>query len=388
MLKITKCKTTSLVVLLIAAFAITSLAGLQFVPNVTAAGYTETIGTLDGVPFVVRFPDNWNGRLVVCCRGYSTTPVLDPRTAFYITSAPDFLNRGYAYAASIFAPTGFCIQQGVNSTYQLTKYLVDTYRITGKVFLFGASMGGAVALLLGEKYPNLYSCVLELYGMKDLKDQYQRTARWANLSDAELTAELAALNSSVPPLSSGKPVGGNLTGYRAFLVSSVVAFENETGGTPATKPKAYEDDSPTYHANISIPVITIAGTSDAIVPYYESQMYQTAVANAGRSSLYRLYPVVNGTHGSLAVGLQAAARFDELVALSDQIGEYRGWKVVPFNGRIYVIPPPSATGVVWPQQIGTWDAEYYGKLGKTMVDAAKPAIDECISNCGSKYPTP
>ena len=62
-------------------------------------------------------------------------------------------------------------------------------------------------------------------------------------------------------------------------------------------------------------------------------------------------------------------------------GFYRDWKVVLYEGRIYVAPPQTMTNASPSICIGTWDAEYYGKLGKSVIDAAKPAIDECISNC-------
>ena len=61
-------------------------------------------------------------------------------------------------------------------------------------------------------------------------------------------------------------------------------------------------------------------------------------------------------------------------------GFYRDWKVVLYEGRIYVAPPQTMTNASPSICIGTWDAEYYGKLGKSVIDAAKPAIDECIAN--------
>ena len=62
-------------------------------------------------------------------------------------------------------------------------------------------------------------------------------------------------------------------------------------------------------------------------------------------------------------------------------GVYRDWKVVLYENRIYVCPLQPITGVSTCYCIGAWDAEYYGMLGKTVLDAAKPAIDECISGC-------
>jgi rhodanese-related sulfurtransferase len=60
-------------------------------------------------------------------------------------------------------------------------------------------------------------------------------------------------------------------------------------------------------------------------------------------------------------------------------GYYRDWQVVLCEGRIYIVPPQTMAGVPKIQSPGTWDADYYGKLGWTIVDAARPAIDECIA---------
>jgi dipeptidyl aminopeptidase/acylaminoacyl peptidase len=292
------------------------LAGLHYPVKAITAEYTETIGTLDGAQFVIRIPDIWNGMLVVYCHGYSATTPTSAITSFYNNYISTLLDKGYAVAASTYGTGGFCIQQGMNSTYHLTEYLVDTYNVTGKVFLVGGSMGGAIALLLGEKYPNIYSGVLDLFGMKNMTDQYVTKARWANLSDADLRAELDAL--TVP---ASIYLYGTVQSFRSFVASNVPLFENETGGTPMTTPEAYEDRSPVYHANISIPVITIHGTSDAVVPFYESLMYQTAVANAGHADLYRLYNVTGGEHTSPSIYAEFSTRFDELVAWSNTIPE-------------------------------------------------------------------
>ena len=303
--------------LLVSVFLLSALIGAQFVGKVSAAEYTEYVGTLNGAQFVARFPDDWNGMLVILCRGYTPSGVADIRNTMVWSSASVILDQGFAIAGSTYGSGGFCIQKGVNSTYELTMYIIDTYNVTGKVFLYGMSMGGAVALLLGEKYPNLYSGVLDLFGVKDLKDQYNTKARWANLSDADLTAELTALNISVPP-----PGFASLQAFRNYIAADVPAFELETGGTPATQPIAYEDRSPTYHANITIPVITVHGTADTIVPFYESVLYQTAVANAGHSDLYRLYNITGGWHtGGYVLADEVSARFAELVEWSNIVPE-------------------------------------------------------------------
>jgi hypothetical protein len=67
------------------------------------------------------------------------------------------------------------------------------------------------------------------------------------------------------------------------------------------------------------------------------------------------------------------------VEKGDLQGTYRDWKVFLYQNQIYICPTKPITGVSSCQYIGTYDAEYYARLGKTIIDIAKPAIDECIT---------
>jgi hypothetical protein len=56
-------------------------------------------------------------------------------------------------------------------------------------------------------------------------------------------------------------------------------------------------------------------------------------------------------------------------------GMYRGWTVLLMDNRIYIYPPATSTKLPSVQSIGTWDSEYYGRLGWTVIDATKLYID-------------
>ena len=310
---IIKVKTTSLTALIVSVLILSALAGVQFIGKVVAIEYTQTDGTLDGADFALRIPDPWNGMLVVICRGYSSTPT---SPVMWLSFSSSMLDEGFAIAASNFGAVGICISKGMGSTYNLTMYIIDNYNVTGKVFLYGISMGGTIALLLGERYPDVYSGVLDLAGPKDYKEHHAHKDSWENLSEAELTEELTALGAGIPPY-----MYSSLESFQESLATGKIDIELETGGTPATHPTAYENISPTYHANITIPVITIHGTSDAQVFFDQSVLYQDAVANAGRSDLYRLYNVTGGEHMHSSVMSEVAARFDELVEWAEIIPE-------------------------------------------------------------------
>ncbi len=248
----------------------------------SAAGYTEIAGTLDGANFVIRIPDIWNGMLVVGCRGYSH--VFDPNSQFALDGiAFPLIGEGFAYASSSYGEGGYCIQKAVIRIHQLTEYVVDNYNVPGKVFLIGTSMGGNIALLLGEKYPDLYSGVLDICGVKDLKSLYEGAQYVLSLTDQQISDLLGIPIELVPY-------------YRAFVEGWLADVQVECGGTLEDKPQAYEKISPTCHADITRPVISVIGGMDYIVPPEQTEMYQNAVALAGRSDLYRLYTVPLGGH--------------------------------------------------------------------------------------------
>jgi len=312
-----KLKSTSLTVLLLSVFLFAALSGTQLIKEASAIPYTQYTGTLDGADWALRIPDPWNGMLVIICRGYGGPTWMGVPLNF-LNWGSSMLESGYAIAASNYGSAGFCIQAAINATHQLTNQIIANYSVTGKVFLYGRSMGGAVALLLGEKYPEIYSGVLDANGVKDFADIYTLSKSWSNMTDEELGDELTALGIPVPP-----PDYDTLQELRDKLASGLPDMELETGGTPETHPQEYEDRSPVHHANIEIPVIVVHGAFDVLVPLYESIAYQDAVALAGHSDLYRLYSIPEGYHMSDSVLDEVPARFIELVEWSNYLtGDY------------------------------------------------------------------
>jgi pimeloyl-ACP methyl ester carboxylesterase len=281
--------------------------------------YEQITGKLGGAEYLLRIPDNWQGALVVMCRGYSPTLVDLAGLEFYADMFSTITTNGAALAMSSYGEAGWCVQKGMIRTHQLTEYIIGHYDVTGKVYLFGQSMGGGIALLLGTKYPHLYDGVIEIAGVKDVAAQYTLTMNLANImEDDELAEAILANGGSVPPcpLAYGYDIPTALAGYRAFCLTSSTDIALELGGTPEKKPKAYEKVSPIYNAlDIAIPTITVHGTSDSIVTYAQSLAYLEAVTQAGYSGLYRLYGVPGGEHidYSMAMGMQIYLGFTWLV---------------------------------------------------------------------------
>lgn len=140
--------------ILLAAAAALALA----VPAATAANYS---GEINGAPYLIRIPANWNGTLVVHAHGYRDAAdhagEVDDRSAPASPSPalePALLAQGYAIAGSGYASNGWAVKEGITDT----KALVTHFRkIVGKpgrtlrTLLWGFSMGSVVTLALAEQ---------------------------------------------------------------------------------------------------------------------------------------------------------------------------------------------------------------------------------------------
>ena len=280
--------------------------------------YTQILGTLGGADYELLIPDNWNGILVVGCKGYSheELEIGGPEMSWLgVNPAGVFgfgrlmmINHQVAFAYSNFGTGGFCVKEGMIRTHQLTEYIMDNYEVTGEVYLVGFSMGGLVACLLGEKYPNLYDGVLDVCGSKDVIGQHEHHKAIVEMQGEtdEETAELLREYLKGPPASLPAAYVDSISdeSLLAMQVNFAFAVEDKIialGGTPESKPKAYQRISATYNAEIKIPVISIIGEFDRAVPLQQHQLYYDAVSEAGCLGYYRSYIVTNGTHVDLPI---------------------------------------------------------------------------------------
>ena len=383
-------KTKSIVLVILLALTIIPTA-IPIIPTALAAtAYTEINGTLNGANYTLRIPNPiqaWTGGLVIYCHGYSHTESTRPLIkASDGTSnwANGIISSGSAFAISSWGAGGYCIQKAMNATYELTQYLMSTYNVR-VALLMGVSMGSTVALLLGEKYPTVYSGVLDISGGKNITDLYNGFSFVATANDTALTARLQALTAKVPPFPFSfypPPLSNQLSAYRNFSAQAVADIEAELGGTPTAVPQNYQND-PLHHANISIPVLTVHGTSDAIVPYSQSLQYQDAVAAAGKSSLYRLYTVVGGEHADLAVQGLASRHFTEFASLA--IG-HLGRQIVQASAFCNVTVIPGWTWWFFAQGTGGVGALTYQWFeGSTLLQGQTSMVLAVTKNTPGTY---
>jgi pimeloyl-ACP methyl ester carboxylesterase len=312
------------------------LVGTQFVASVAAKKpevsynsvlhFTRVVGELGGAGYELFMPDNWNGMLVVGVRGYAHAPDFNIEAsgmhalgmAFMTlpsTRYPD--TERWAYAWSTFGEGGFCIQKGMIRTHQLTEYIIDNYDVNGKVLLMGMSMGGLISCLLAEKYPNLYDGVLDVCGLKDVKAFYEFQQTFVSFDDpADIRDFLMGPPANLPSWLVNLISDEDWQAGQEFAVMSMVDEELEFGGTPETKPKAYERYSPTYNAGITVPVVSMMGEFDFTATLYQFDMYYDAVEEAGSLDYYRSYMIPSAMHLDSAI---MAARWTYLELLADWV---------------------------------------------------------------------
>ena len=116
-------------------------------------------GSINGAAYIILFPANWKGKLVMYAHGYEfmgTMPRQSKNPQFTESMNP-FLARGFAVAASDYSIQGFALPQGVQETEELRQYFVNTYGKPDTAFIAGHSMGGGVTVATIENFGANYN---------------------------------------------------------------------------------------------------------------------------------------------------------------------------------------------------------------------------------------
>ena len=130
-------------------------------------------GELEGVPYRIRVPGNWNGTLLVYSYGYAdadaNTPA--PPLAPLPTDVSALLAKGFALAGvhaaggvpmPPFSEAGWNFKERMQNTHALTAAFNGMVGRPRRTIIWGRSMGDLVALALIEKFPGLYDGAIAL----------------------------------------------------------------------------------------------------------------------------------------------------------------------------------------------------------------------------------
>jgi len=120
-------------------------------------------GIHNGAGYRIEVPYNWNGRLVLWAHGYrGTGPEL---TVDDHPLRPFLLANGYAWAASSYSKNSYDPAQGAKDTHALTAFFNGKFGRPVRTYITGASMGGHVAGIVAEQYPQSYDGAMPVCGV-------------------------------------------------------------------------------------------------------------------------------------------------------------------------------------------------------------------------------
>ena len=126
-------------------------------------GLTE-VGMLDGAPYRIDIPNDWNHSLVVYYHGYATRGVTFHVAQQLEDGQRPVLERHYAIVQSAYSQPGWAVQQAYPETEQLRRYFTHTYGAPRETYVAGVSMGGALTMITLELNPKPYLGGLDLCG--------------------------------------------------------------------------------------------------------------------------------------------------------------------------------------------------------------------------------
>jgi hypothetical protein len=149
-----------ILVLLVAAVLVAPLPRTQARPQI---GPLDLSGEINGAPYRIRVPENWNGTLLIFVHGYRDKAdhpgEIDNRTAevapFPPLEAP-LLAQGYALAGSAFKDNGWAVDEGMQDTKNLAVFFRENVARPERTILGSASVGSVIALKSMEQFGGLY----------------------------------------------------------------------------------------------------------------------------------------------------------------------------------------------------------------------------------------
>ncbi len=146
--------------------ALLVLCSVQFV---SAAGVEpiDVSGEIDGAPFRIVIPVNWNGTLLVYGHGYrdkadhpgeidNRNPDIAPNDAL----ANFLLSQGYGLSGSAYKDNGWAVEEGVQDLKNVVTYFKDNYGKPERTIIWAFSMGTVIGFKSMEQFGGIYDGAL------------------------------------------------------------------------------------------------------------------------------------------------------------------------------------------------------------------------------------
>ena len=148
--------------------ACAALLMIAVLPRVHAQAPANRVesGAINGAPFYIEVPAQWNKGLVMYTHGYTIAGQRPPApdTARMKAFRDVFLSRGFAFAASDYSVQGWAVKEAIEDTEALRRYFVAKYGAPAESYITGHSMGGHITMAIIERYPDVYQGALPMCG--------------------------------------------------------------------------------------------------------------------------------------------------------------------------------------------------------------------------------
>ena len=133
----------------------------------SAQGPLDFSGHLNGAPFRIRVPANWNGTLLVFAHGYRDKAdhvgEVDNRNADVAANAAleaPLLAQGYALAGSAYRDNGWAVEEAIQDLKDLTVMFRETVAQPKQTILWAVSLGTVITFKSMERFGGIYDGAL------------------------------------------------------------------------------------------------------------------------------------------------------------------------------------------------------------------------------------
>ncbi len=149
---------------LLLATLLAGCVGMQAAESRPVAAPGANTGSIEGAPFRIAIPQNWNGDLVLYLHGYE--PRGRERQAQMAGGRMEdwALARGYAMAQSAYSTQGWAVAEALVDNERLRQHFIALHGEPDRTLLIGHSMGGHLVLASMERHPQAYDGGLSLCG--------------------------------------------------------------------------------------------------------------------------------------------------------------------------------------------------------------------------------
>lgn len=132
----------------------------------TVSNAADMSGEIDGAPYRLVVPENWNGTLIIYGHGYRDKAQAGETNNRTADVAPDsqlepvLLGQGYALAGSAFKDNGWAVEEGYVDSLNLVEFFKNNIGQPKRTLYWGFSMGSVIGFKNAEQAYKVFDGVM------------------------------------------------------------------------------------------------------------------------------------------------------------------------------------------------------------------------------------